>query len=880
MTTIGYRSDRVTHTPAQSPTKQNVLHGGSFLRGKTSNIDLDSVMQRYLPPGSWTCADIVRSLTPAIAAEIELRAQSRAIYMPLFARHHWVAGIFFKGTIELFDSAPSPPVRKDIYRLARQFWPNATISAAHCPHQRRDSEDCGIFALATFIAHANDVRIKLTDDLTTRLRQIFASACPPPLAAICATLRPPTATLRGGSSDTDTAWRAASRLEGPASVQNLCAALAAMALLHLRDNRPPPSLRTVERAVRKKWRPSSKTRDGQDIFPQMDIGDVWSELTNDAVALLDDDGNLVTPPQPHPTTNRFLVLGTTRSDSIGYVEGGTLRETLDVNGDTATFLLGATYRGMVEQQGHSYSGHFAVTNRPALAMAGVYELRHTTPPPGDNHGSREDPDDEVTETSGPTHPAIPDAQLVATLKTAVVGDRVSLEWKPSRPNQKVRRWTGTVEGAWHDKYGSLSVLWDAGLPLFEGSRRRVLPEARLPDPELVYIRLQFDRPSQLPPPKAPAKREAAKPAAPKPTATNKSQQRHQPAPALPPTRPADSGTHAEVLADPPVAPLHPNEKGRPDEGSVCPRLWYIYPDKPPHVSLLAWNAVSESTRNQQRRWIRDLRSMPADLLSRSLPTAALELVRRISVARRWRWSTHARALANVQSALSALPLYTNQLRGVNLDAFPEWRQAKRTAVRYEKEVPPNPPPPLSPGQFEKLLQSLAHNPRARLFATLLWSFAARAGDIGGLRRQAVQENGRTQTGDYKVTFTYRTGKGTRFRGPYDAPSVLKAEDMAELQRAMIQVAEADRIFPDTTSLRTAIRHKMKEIDQRLSLPSVRKGSARHMAKMGMPEADIARIMGHTTVDTLRRYLGYGENPTIEAHNLQERLGRLQHKPRQ
>jgi hypothetical protein len=32
-------------------------------------------------------------------------------------------------------------------------------------------------------------------------------------------------------------------------------------------------------------------------------------------------------------------------------------------------------------------------------------------------------------------------------------------------------------------------------------------------------------------------------------------------------------------------------------------------------------------------------------------------------------------------------------------------------------------------------------------------------------------------------------------------------------------------------------------------------------------------MGHKNLDTLRRYLGYAENPTIESRLLQERVAR-------
>lgn len=63
-------------------------------------------------------------------------------------------------------------------------------------------------------------------------------------------------------------------------------------------------------------------------------------------------------------------------------------------------------------------------------------------------------------------------------------------------------------------------------------------------------------------------------------------------------------------------------------------MWYIYPSKPPHISHIAWKAVTEETRILHRRWLQELRAMPADLLVRPLAAATIELIRRMAKARR------------------------------------------------------------------------------------------------------------------------------------------------------------------------------------------------------------------------------------------------------
>ncbi|ORC90013.1 TATE DNA Transposon [Trypanosoma theileri] len=113
-----------------------------------------------------------------------------------------------------------------------------------------------------------------------------------------------------------------------------------------------------------------------------------------------------------------------------------------------------------------------------------------------------------------------------------------------------------------------------------------------------------------------------------------------------------------------------NGRGKRPTGYACPRHWMIYPDKPPHVSQLAWAAVTQAQREGHIRWLRELRQMPEDLLTLSLPEAAIELVRRAAVARGWKWTTICKALALIKGALLNLPLYTNQRESIDISRNP------------------------------------------------------------------------------------------------------------------------------------------------------------------------------------------------------------------
>jgi integrase len=218
-------------------------------------------------------------------------------------------------------------------------------------------------------------------------------------------------------------------------------------------------------------------------------------------------------------------------------------------------------------------------------------------------------------------------------------------------------------------------------------------------------------------------------------------------------------------------------------------------------------------------------------------------------------------------------LYTNQTNSIDLSEDPEWRAATKTANRLERETPSKPPPPLTYQQYLRVKKALQGSPRALLFFNLLWAFAARAGDIGGMKCEDVTTQGEMKDGLIAIAMTIRRGKGARFRGPYGVASAMLQEDAAQLTRQLNE--STGRLFPDAQDMKLQVRNAVKGVCAEASLPSVRKGAARHLAQMGVPEADIARLMGHTRLDTLRRYLGYSTNLTNDARKAQQGAALLQ-----
>ncbi|KAK7199136.1 Phage integrase family [Novymonas esmeraldas] len=145
----------------------------------------------------------------------------------------------------------------------------------------------------------------------------------------------------------------------------------------------------------------------------------------------------------------------------------------------------------------------------------------------------------------------------------------------------------------------------------------------------------------------------------------------------------------------------------------------------------------------------------------------------------------------------------------------------------------------------------------------MWACAARTGDIGHLLVRDVHLGEAIPPAAVRLQLTIRRGKGARFRGPYPIPTVLPREEASILQGFLGQRAPNSHLFPEEAPLRTRVVAAIKAVNSSAALPSLRKGAARHLAAHGVPEESLMRVTGHTRVDTLRRYLGYGLQATAE-----------------
>ena len=289
--------------------------------------------------------------------------------------------------------------------------------------------------------------------------------------------------------------------------------------------------------------------------------------------------------------------------------------------------------------------------------------------------------------------------------------------------------------------------------------------------------------------------------------------------------------------------------------------WFLFPQRPPHVPMLAWRQLSESTRRNHSVWLQRIKGMPEDFCRAPLGTAVVELVKRFATKRNWTWPTIASALSCAGSALSQLPLYSNAIQPIAINndrtfaaAVAHARHLARVSVREGKLSAP-----LSWENFAQLTRDTKERP-TWLLTQLSWYLAARVGDLRQVRahdiviKPAEATVRDATTPNVPIVVTFRYGKGAAFWGPFSVHAMIPYRVAQALQEHLQPLDTTTAVF--STSDQTRMSHNVKQF-QGCSLRSLRKGALTHFAQCGVADSSLMLISGHKKKETLLRYLGWG-----------------------
>lgn len=833
-------STRSTHK-----VEQVLLHGGDFLKGKTTNVELDAIFQRFLPSGrTLACATLPTMTEDMVKGIRKSLLRKRRLYFPLFARHHWIAGILRvnargKEILELHDSAPSPIVSKDVRKKLRIVWPQLKIYSVAGPRQRPGSDDCGLFMAAFFFGDYLRVGIVSPDTIGARLRQLFhrTKSC----EMNRRTFLP--------------------HMEG--------------ALLH----RDPPQLDG-----------GGNKREREPEHNQVRTHGHFS-----AKRKLDEDD----PSPPHDTDSSRHNATATQSRLDSEPSTGESTTTAEhTHSEVDHRIHSALHLDPEDEANTHHSGHGHILAASALANVadggsrslnrqniGMWVYRRNKarkPYPGDVQSALEIFGFSVsplgvarkTMNGKPLFLAASTGQLPKTFSDS----EFKLGAFPvdmAVRNRSFSSWRLTTS---HDQAtigvylpcGRLTSRSEPAPPSVEQRRtEQTGTQGRMPTPpptvssplvvntptDTVSTSVSAPASSSLPPPSPPARRQRGE-------VTVRDE-------------------YERMLAAVPTH--HLNGQGGLGWGQVhCPRSWHIFSHKSPHIGEIAWQGITTAMRNYHRRCLEKLKAMPNDVLQMNVASAALETVRREALAKGWSPSTTLKEYSSMAGALRDLPLYTTEKHGILLTEFPEWKAAQTTVKRMEREMDKDEPQPIRLEQYQAALQELrTQRPTAALFLALMWSMAARAGDVHGLRPRDVSlQTTQAEDGTVPLTVTQKFGKGAKFGGTYYPASSLPLEEATELRRLIALRRPTERLFPDADELRTLIRTALKRQNRQAALPSIRRGAIQHLALIHqLDDRTIMRLTGHQRVSTLHRYIGHGHQATQEDAAAQEGA-MLVHHPRQ
>jgi hypothetical protein len=211
----------------------------------------------------------------------------------------------------------------------------------------------------------------------------------------------------------------------------------------------------------------------------------------------------------------------------------------------------------------------------------------------------------------------------------------------------------------------------------------------------------------------------------------------------------------------------------------------------------------------------------------------------------------------LHGAFANLPLYSTALFAVRLRDFPEWDAAMRRAKQDSQLAQPHHQVACSGEQISESLE-VETDPAVRVGLILQWALAARVGCVLKLRRSCLEWDPFTRT----LTAQFRHGKGVEFRGPYTVNTRIPQPYAAELEAYLAALAPDDLVVaaPAAGSLGDRMPRMLRAIrvaDPLLNLRAVRRGALQTMSLAGVDAETLLLFSGHTSVQTLKRYLDWG-----------------------
>jgi len=226
----------------------------------------------------------------------------------------------------------------------------------------------------------------------------------------------------------------------------------------------------------------------------------------------------------------------------------------------------------------------------------------------------------------------------------------------------------------------------------------------------------------------------------------------------------------------------------------------------------------------------------------------------------WQPQTLFRSMNTLASAFKNLGCYCDQNISVDLFTEPRWRGHFREIKQVQSRSQPRDQTFALWEQVRAAVQICqAADPSSALALLLMWFTCARPGCVTKLRRRDIEF-----TSPVHFSITFGDGKGSRFGQIYTVPSKMPEDAASFVQAQLAPLSPGDLLFP--TAPPNAPRQRqarllqiLREVDPSLNLRAMRRGSLQALAAVESDLAKIRQFSGHTSDETLLRYLDWGKH---------------------
>lgn len=321
------------------------------------------------------------------------------------------------------------------------------------------------------------------------------------------------------------------------------------------------------------------------------------------------------------------------------------------------------------------------------------------------------------------------------------------------------------------------------------------------------------------------------------------------------TRPKAAEIHVHVTTTGTGSDFHNGRKGpSPTVIRASAFLSMKVAEAPQEAMDMAWKGIGEAQRASHQRLLRLLQTTMAehfDLINLPLPMACIKVLVRVRNALKWGAATMAKHAATMSGALNRLDQYMEGSElPVHLAQYSVWTDFIKETKRQERTQKARVPVAATWADVKRIMESLIHRGKHGTAVMLLiaWTHAARPGDVWKLKKQDIQIT------DARVTVLWTRGKVVTTRGPYS--TFATPGPYHELMTEYLDRIPHDApLFPGVWKSQQFLK-EVRTYDRALELKSLRRGALQCLSAAGYSESILLLFSGHSTVEMLRRYLGY------------------------